>query len=332
MFFGSRGYSRVWLRFSDDTSLIFYVGSGKTTQVPQFVLDDMISRDSGAYANILVTQPRRISAIGVAERMAKERCEMIGQTVGYAIKLERRVSGKTRLLLCTTGILLRRLMGDPDLASVSHVFVDEVHLRDIQTDFCLIVLREILKRRKKLKLILMSATLNAEIFAAYFEGCAIVSIPGRTHPVQEFRLEDILEETDHDLREDFMVKNKEEFNQSHLSRTALRRLYLPKYSLKVIQTMSLVDEALINYPLLVELLEHICLNKEDGAILVFMPGLAEIAKAIDELRKTEFFQSQAVLIIPLHSNLSSVEQTSVVSLIQLGVHRCRLAMTCCAFC
>ena len=343
-------------------------GSGKTTQVPQFVLDDLISNGSGAHSNILVTQPRRISAIGVAERMAQERCERCGETVGYelvvrinclsdvigrsltwsfvpsmfrySIKLEKKMSGKTRLLLCTTGILLRRLMGDPDLASVSHCFVDEVHLRDIQTgtgnsfhvehdctpisleltntflcmtDFCLIILREILKRRRNLKVILMSATLNAEAFSDYFGGCAIVTIPGRTHPVGEFRLEDILHETGHVVLDDFKVQNMEEFNEMHLSKTALRKLYLPKYSPKVIQALSVVDEEKINYPLLAELLEHICLNKEDGAILVFMPGLAEISKAIDEIRKKELFQSPSFLILPLHSTLSSSEQTAVVS-------------------
>jgi ATP-dependent RNA helicase DHX36 len=80
----------------------------------------------GANANMIVTQPRRISAIGVAERVADERGERVGGTVGYSIKLEKRMSRQTRLLLCTTGVLLRRLQCDPDLASISHVFVDEV--------------------------------------------------------------------------------------------------------------------------------------------------------------------------------------------------------------
>ena len=97
----------------------------KTTQVPQLVLDDMILNGRGAEANIIITQPRRISAIGVAERVAAERCERIGETSGYSIRLENKRSNKTRLLLCTTGILLRRLQVDPDLATVSHVFVDE---------------------------------------------------------------------------------------------------------------------------------------------------------------------------------------------------------------
>jgi HrpA-like RNA helicase len=84
-------------------------------------------------------------------------------------------------------VLLRRLQVDPDLASVSHVFVDEVHERDLNTDFMLIILKELLQRRPSLKLVLMSATLNAERFSEFFGGCPTVSIPGRAQPVQEYR-------------------------------------------------------------------------------------------------------------------------------------------------
>jgi len=147
--------------------------------VPQLVLDDLISRNCGADANIIVTQPRRISAIGVSERIAAERGEEIGQTAGYSIRLESKKSSKTRLLLCTTGVLLRRLQVDPDLGSISHVFVDEVHERDLNTDFLIIILKDLLQRRRSLKLVLMSATLNAATFSTWFGGCPTVNIPGR---------------------------------------------------------------------------------------------------------------------------------------------------------
>jgi ATP-dependent RNA helicase DHX36 len=152
--------------------------------VPQLVLDDLIFNNRGADANIIVTQPRRISAIGVSERIAAERCERIGETVGYSVRLESKRSPKTRLLLCTTGVLLRRLQVDPDLASVSHVFVDEVHERDLNTDFLLIILKDLLRRRPLLKLVLMSATLNAETFSSWFGGVPTVLIPGRvSYPI-----------------------------------------------------------------------------------------------------------------------------------------------------
>ncbi|CAN0293282.1 unnamed protein product [Hapterophycus canaliculatus] len=101
-------------------------GCGKTTQVPQFVLDDLIDRGEGGRCNIICTQPRRISAVGVADRVASERCERVGGTVGYQIRLDSRVGPSTRLTFCTTGILLRRLTSDETLAGVSHIMVDEV--------------------------------------------------------------------------------------------------------------------------------------------------------------------------------------------------------------
>jgi hypothetical protein len=145
-------------------------GSGKTTQVPQFVLDELISTNRGAHANILVTQPRLISVIGVAKQVSAERCEKCGQTVGYSIKLEKKMSGRTRLLLCTTDST-------------------------------------------------------------------------------------------------FAIKNESESNQNRLSKTTLKRLYHPKYNPQVIHSLSVVDENLINYAFLPHLLEHICLNEEEGAIL-----------------------------------------------------------------
>ncbi len=84
-------------------------GCGKTTQLPQIIIDDLIARGEGAMANIICTQPRRISAIGVADRVAAERLEKTGQTVGYQIRLESSRSAATRLLFCTTGVLLRRM-------------------------------------------------------------------------------------------------------------------------------------------------------------------------------------------------------------------------------
>jgi HrpA-like RNA helicase len=175
-------------------------GCGKTTQVPQFVLDDAVKNGRGGSCNIICTQPRRISAMAVADRVANERSERTGQTVGYSIRLEAKTSAATRLLFCTTGILLRRLSEDPDLVDppVSHIFVDEVHERSEESDFLLMVLRDLILRKPGLKLVLMSATLNSELFRTYFgPQTPIVTIPGRTFPVTELFLEDALEVTEH---------------------------------------------------------------------------------------------------------------------------------------
>jgi ATP-dependent RNA helicase DHX36 len=297
-------------------------GCGKTTQVPQLVLDDLIVRGLGAATNIIITQPRRISAIGVAGRISEERCEKVGDTCGFSIKLEKKMSNKTRLLLCTTGVLLRRLQCDPDLASVSHIFVDEVHERDLNTDFLIIILKDLLARRKDLKLVLMSATLNSDSFSSYFSGCPVVSIPGRAHPVTENRLEDILQLTGYVVEEDgdYAVK-KSAKRQPKISKSTLRRLYHPKYSKETIHSLSIVNECKINYELLSELLEHISFNQGEGAILVFCPGFQEIQKTIEELYKKEYFQSGDVVIYPLHSSLSTEEQIAIFEVPPIGVRK-----------
>lgn len=178
-------------------------GCGKSTQVPQFILDNWFFKSSQLeksqkmeHVEVVCTQPRRLSAIGVAERVADERAERIGQTVGYQIRLENKISSATRLTFCTTGILLRRLASEPLLECVTHIIVDEVHERSEESDFLLMILKRILPLRPDLKVILMSATLNAKLFSDYFGNVPVLDIPGRTFPVEQLFLEDILERCD----------------------------------------------------------------------------------------------------------------------------------------
>jgi ATP-dependent RNA helicase DHX36 len=158
-------------------------GCGKSTQVPQFLLD---SPELGPGANIVCTQPRRVSAISLAERIAWERCEEVGATVGYQIKLEKNMKpGVTQLLLCTTGILIRRLLSDPLLNDVTHLVVDEVHERDRNTDFLLVILRDILPLRPHLRVVLMSATIEVQKFSDYFGGAPVIEMEGFTYPIRQ---------------------------------------------------------------------------------------------------------------------------------------------------
>lgn len=132
-------------------------GSGKTTQVPQLILDDWIMRGDGGKCNIVCTQPRRIAAISVAERVAKERGEQIGDSVGYQVRFESKPPKQDgSILFCTTGLFLRRLQSDLNnegregfLDGVTHVAVDEVHERDVDTDLLLFVLRMLLHQRRR---------------------------------------------------------------------------------------------------------------------------------------------------------------------------------------
>ena len=142
----------------------------KSTQVPQFLLDDA---EIGPTANILITQPRRISAISVAERVASERCESAGQSVGFSVRLESSVSDLTQLLFVTPGVLMRRLnptdgYGGGRLAEFTHIIMDEIHERDKNTEFLMIALQDILAERDDLQLILMSATMPTRDLAEYW--------------------------------------------------------------------------------------------------------------------------------------------------------------------
>ncbi|XP_059214340.1 3'-5' RNA helicase YTHDC2 isoform X2 [Centropristis striata] len=166
-------------------------GSGKTTQIPQFLLDDCSRK--GEPCRIFCTQPRRLAAIAVAERVAAERGESVGQTVGYHIRLESRVSPKTLLTFCTSGVFLRTLMaGDASLTTVTHAIVDEVHERDGLTDFLLTKIKDVLQKIPTLKLILSSAALDIDLFLRYFGSCPVIHLKGRQFEVKEVFLEDIL--------------------------------------------------------------------------------------------------------------------------------------------
>ncbi|XP_029860027.1 3'-5' RNA helicase YTHDC2 isoform X4 [Aquila chrysaetos chrysaetos] len=193
-------------------------GSGKTTQIPQFLLDECYR--NGTPCRIFCTQPRRLAAVGVAERVAAERREKVGQTVGYQIRLESRVSPKTLLTFCTNGILLRTLMaGDSTLSTVTHVIVDEVHERDRFSDFLLIKLRDVLQKQTNLKLIISSAALDANLFIRYFGSCPVIHIQGRPFEVKEMFLEDILRSTGYTNKE--MIKYKKEKQREEKQQSTL---------------------------------------------------------------------------------------------------------------
>ncbi|OQR88258.1 DEAD/DEAH box RNA helicase [Achlya hypogyna] len=163
-------------------------GCGKSTQLPQFLLDA-----PGPPRRIVVTQPRRISALTLAERVCEERGLQVGREVGYCIRLDSRYSAAaTQLVFATTGTMLRWLSRDPTGAQFTHIVVDEVHERDKDTDFLLVVLKLLLPLRPDLRVVLMSATIQLDKFAAYFGRCPVLRIHGRTHPVHACFLDDVL--------------------------------------------------------------------------------------------------------------------------------------------
>lgn len=159
-------------------------GSGKTTQIPQFVLFD--DQPQNQQKMIACTQPRRVAAMSVSQRVADEMDVQLGEEVGYSIRFEDMTSGKTILKYMTDGMLLREAMNDNNLSRYSTIILDEAHERTLATDILMGLLKEVVIRRPDLKLIIMSATLDAEKFQSYFNDAPLLAVPGRTHPVQIF--------------------------------------------------------------------------------------------------------------------------------------------------
>jgi ATP-dependent RNA helicase DHX29 len=325
------------------TILCAETGAGKTTQCPQFLLEHALKTGTGAETSILCTQPRRVAATSVGERVADEMCTELGGQVGYQIRLEARRSKQTRLLFCTTGVVLRKLIEDPDLTGVSHVIVDEVHERQWQVDLLLVALRQLLNRRRQLKVILMSATLDAKLFCAFFNGAPLVSVPGRTFPVSNYFLEDLIEATGHIVEDNSRLASRKHRGSETTSLSittkgggerkqtvSLDSEVDPSvsgsfggYSLTTQKTMDRVEESMLNYDLIEDVLHLLLIERnsdhalkppegsmiQKGAILIFLPGIGEIRTLSDRLQSSRFFQDRNMFeIIPMHSALSSSEQ------------------------
>jgi HrpA-like RNA helicase len=309
-------------------------GCGKTTQVPQFILDDIIGDPTVRACKIVCTQPRRLAAIGVANRVADERCEAIGGTIGYQIRGETRMSRDTCLVFCTTGVLLRQLQDG--LGGVTHIIVDEVHERSVDTDFLLAVLKRMLPRHPAVKVVLMSATMEAATFARYFAGnggrpCSVIEIPGRTFPVREVYLDDVLAVTDVPFQ---LPKRSELFpdcsGASEVSRLDMVRLPTFADALFARDTLdynclTAVVAALATGTLapLYPASSVSCPFDPEGAILVFMPGVIEIRKLQRKLE--DALSGWPVLIFPLHGNLTPDEQSQVFKRPPRGTRKIVLA-------
>eukprot|EP00742_Colponemidia_sp_Colp-10_P006926 GILJ01007431.1.p1 GENE.GILJ01007431.1~~GILJ01007431.1.p1 ORF type:complete len:700 (+),score=114.79 GILJ01007431.1:46-2145(+) len=158
-------------------------GSGKTTQIPQFLVEAGYCQNKKLVA---CTQPRRVAAMSVAKRVADEMDVVLGEEVGYSIRFEELSSAKTVLKYMTDGMLLREAMTDPLLERYNVIILDEAHERTLATDILLGLLKEVIKQRPDLKVVVMSATLDAHKFQAYFDGAPLLDVPGRMHPVEIF--------------------------------------------------------------------------------------------------------------------------------------------------
>jgi ATP-dependent helicase HrpA len=168
------------LRLSQVLIVAGDTGSGKSTQLPQYCLE--LGR--GTDALIAHTQPRRLAARALAARLAEELDQPVGRSVGYRVRFADQVSDATRLTLMTDGLLLAELASDPELRRYDTVIVDEAHERTLNVDLLMGVLKRLLPRRPDLKVIVTSATLDVERISRFFDDAPIITVSGRTHPIE----------------------------------------------------------------------------------------------------------------------------------------------------
>ncbi|XP_059236935.1 ATP-dependent RNA helicase DHX33 [Mustela nigripes] len=183
--FAARGQLLAQLRALDSAVLIGETGSGKTTQLPQYLYEGGIGRQGV----IAVTQPRRVAAISLATRVSDEKRTELGKLVGYTVRFDDVSSEDTRIKFLTDGMLLREAISDSLLRQYSCVVLDEAHERTVHTDVLFGVVKAAQKRRKELgkpplKVVVMSATMDVDLFSQYFDGAPVLYLEGRQHPIQ----------------------------------------------------------------------------------------------------------------------------------------------------
>uniref|UniRef100_A0A2K6L9A1 ATP-dependent RNA helicase DHX30 n=1 Tax=Rhinopithecus bieti TaxID=61621 RepID=A0A2K6L9A1_RHIBE len=271
-------------------------GCGKTTRIPQLLLERYVTEGRGARCNVIITQPRRISAVSVAQRVSHELGPSLRRNVGFQVRLESKPPARGgALLFCTVGILLRKLQSNPSLEGVSHVIVDEVHERDVNTDFLLILLKGLQRLNPALRLVLMSATGDNERFSRYFGGCPVIKVPGFMYPVKEHYLEDILAKL-----------GKHQYLHRHRHHES-------------------EDECALDLDLVTDLVLHIDARGEPGGILCFLPGWQEIKGVQQRLQEALGMHESKYLILPVHSNIPMMDQKAIFQQPPVGVRKIVLA-------
>ncbi|KAJ5632259.1 hypothetical protein N7490_008598 [Penicillium lividum] len=288
-------------------------GSGKSTQIPQIILDDATDQGVGGKCNVLCVQPRRIAAQFLAERVSHERGEHVGNTVGCIVRYDSRKSTKNggSITYCTTGILLNMLQNRPEaLSSLTHIVLDEVHVRDIQIDLTMLLLKRYVAKCRLTgaptpRIVILSATIDLDLFSSYFanigpDGSLVaapyLSIPGRQYNVKKHNLDEVLDnlaatfepellsnllhgpDTKKFLDKHYAHLDDENFTET--SNSGAESTDLVPYPAQHSQMLEQEDR-LIPYGLIAALVFHLLTTTTSGAILVFLPGIA----AIDELHK-----------------------------------------------
>jgi ATP-dependent RNA helicase DHX36 len=337
-------------------------GSGKTTQVPQIIMDHYMELGDGANCNIICTQPRRIAAVSIAERVAEERGQQLQDQIGYHIRFDDKAPQLGgNITYCTTGVLLRQLQHSPDFVfdNISHLIIDEVHERDRVIDFLLTVLKktmyERLKSRKKVpRVVLMSATMNSDLFSSYLEindpeigtvKCPTLEVPGRNYRVKEQYLDEILkslsnihgkswtrsvchEPTTKEYLEAERKIFKTEFPEAQFEDEPVFRWSGDEVNIDWKKDNLEFDESKseqVPLALVTATVTHIAATSDAGAILVFLPGLDTLLRIRSMLEGQsdlgiDFQDRSKYRFFLLHSSLSE-DQTDVFHSLPQGCRK-----------
>ncbi|XP_072720878.1 ATP-dependent RNA helicase TDRD9 isoform X2 [Ciconia boyciana] len=265
-------------------------GSGKSTQIPQYILDYCIQQS--IYCNIAVTQPRKIGASSIARWISKERSWTLGGFVGYQVSLENISTKETRLLYMTTGVLLQKVVCAKSLAEFTHIFIDEVHERTEEMDFLLLVIRKLLRTNSRsVKVILMSASINCKEFADYFalpvhnglNPAYVFKVEGKPHAIEEYYLDDLKHAVHFKLP-----------SQRIEEPAIVKEMY--EVAVSLIQSFDELE------------MKSNSVKSERGSVLVFLPGLSEISYMHSRLSNMFNRRWQ---VYPLHSRVTLEEQSNV---------------------
>ena len=353
-------------------------GSGKTTQLPHYLLDAALCAggERAARIRIVVTQPRRVAATSVATRVAQECGEdEIGGLVGYHIRHERRCSSRTKILFCTAGVLLRCLRGatsthsDGDdgadfVRKATHIVLDEIHERAADSDLLLAALRRTVaaqhrrEKARKLSLVLMSATLDAQLFQKYLDAALrgsekaqttpLVTISGRAHPVQNYFLEDVVAATGYVAAacggNDREVGRRNEGTESVRTVRQSDKSDADQLVERAVNRYKAEEEEngwnihKLDYDLVIAAIEAVvegCFPSatsevadswedteeevDDGAVLVFLPGVGEIRRLADRVMASR--RLSHCLCVVLHANAPREDQRAAFAPVPHGYAR-----------
>ncbi|MET4582422.1 ATP-dependent helicase HrpA [Conyzicola nivalis] len=263
-------------------------GSGKTTQIPKMLL-------SMGYTSIGHTQPRRIAARTISERIAEELGQEVGDLVGYQVRFTDRVGADTKIKLMTDGILLNQIHRDRDLKKYDAIIIDEAHERSLTVDFLLGYLKQLMPRRPDLKIIITSATIDPGSFSRHFDDAPIIEVSGRTYPVEvRFRPLVADAEPSRSRRSASDVSRPEDEGFDTVAERPTQPADAPAVDRDPIEGINAALDELA--------------REGTGDVLVFLSGEAEIRDAEDAIRGRNLPNTE---VLPLYGRLSSADQHKV---------------------